>query len=273
MVDENTTKPLVTITGVSGFIGSMTVKCYLEDGSYRVRGTVRDVNNAVKMDPLKKTLGEELFNRLELVQADLLDQASIDTALAGSTYVVHTASPFVLKDPEDEQVLIRPAVEGTLAVLRACKMHGVIRCIITSSASSIRFVRPENRPADGIFTEENWSETDAGPSVITMYAKSKTLAEKAAWDFQASLNESERFDIVVLNPASVMGPSHHTLNFASGDVMRGVMTSIEPVPRLKMGMVDVRDVARAHLQAVKVDAAKNRRFILVSRCAWRKEMA
>ena len=67
MVDENTTKPLVTITGVSGFIGSMTVKCYLEDGSYRVRGTVRDVNNAVKMDPLKKTLGEELFNRLELV--------------------------------------------------------------------------------------------------------------------------------------------------------------------------------------------------------------
>ena len=70
-----------------------------------------------------------------------------------------------------------------------------------------------------------------------------------------------------------MGPSHDTLNFASGDVMRGVMTSIEPVPRLKMGMVDVRDVARAHLQAVKVDAAKNRRFILVSRCAWRKEMA
>ena len=111
MVDA--AKPLVTITGVTGFLGSQTAKVYLEDGSYRIRGTVRDCNNATKIDPLKKTLGDELFAQLELVNADLLNEESISAAIAGSTYVVHTASPFVLANPEDPQTLIKPAVEGT----------------------------------------------------------------------------------------------------------------------------------------------------------------
>ena len=94
-------KPLVTITGATGFLGAQTVKVYLEDGSYKVRGTVRDKNNASKIDPLKKTLGEDLFSQLELVEADLLNEESIAASIAGSKYVIHTASPFVLANPED----------------------------------------------------------------------------------------------------------------------------------------------------------------------------
>jgi len=103
--------------------------------------------------------------------------------------------------------------------------------------------------------------------------RSKTLAERAAWDFQAALPEEERFDIVVLNPALIFGPAHQTNDFASGEVIRNIMTSGKPSARVKMGNVDVRDVAKAHLLAVKVEAAKNRRFLLVSRCVWPREIA
>jgi len=131
-------KPIVMITGVTGYLGSMTAKMFLEDGSYRVRGTVRDLNNAVKIDPLKKTLGDELFSKLALVEADLLDPASIAAAAAGSTFVVHTASPFVLQNPADPDTLIKPAVGGTKAVLEACLMNRVNRLVITSSIAAIR---------------------------------------------------------------------------------------------------------------------------------------
>ena len=205
---EGDAKPLVTITGVTGFLGSMTAKVFLEDGSYRIRGTVRDRSNASKIDPLKKTLGEELFGQMELVEADLLDEASIANSITGSIFVVHTASPFVLANPEDPQTLIRPAVEGTTAVLRACKTHGVRRLAITSSIAAVRSVRPENWPADNTFDESFWSDTSPENTGISTYNTSKTLAERAAWDFQASLPEAERFDIVTLNPALIMGPAN-----------------------------------------------------------------
>ena len=260
---EAEAKPLVTITGVTGFLGSMTAKLFLEDGGYRIRGTVRDCNNAVKIDPLKKTLGEALFAQMELVEADLLNETSIANAIAGSVFVVHTASPFVLANPEDPDTLIRPAVEGTTAVLRGCKTHNVRRLAITSSIAAIRSVKPEDWPANNTFDESFWSDTSPENPGITTYNKSKTLAEKAAWDFQESLPEAERFDIVTLNPALIMGPAHQTNEFASGGIVRDMMASSGPVGRTKMGMVDVRDVAKAHLLAIKVDAAKNRRFLLV----------
>ena len=98
---EGGEKPLVTITGVTGFIGAWTAKYYLESGQYRIRGTVRSTGNATKINPLKQTLGDELFGQLELVEADLLNQESIANAISGSKFVVHTASPFILGDPED----------------------------------------------------------------------------------------------------------------------------------------------------------------------------
>ncbi len=120
MVEQNSSLPLVTVTGISGYIGSHVGLQLLQSGQYRVRGTVRSTSNEAKIAPLRKAFGEELFGKLELVEADLLDPDSFTRALEGSTYVCHVASPFIIETPRDEMDLIRPAVEGTKAVLRAC---------------------------------------------------------------------------------------------------------------------------------------------------------
>ena len=177
MVQADASKPQVTITGVTGFLGAWVAKYYLEENAYRVRGTVRSLNNATKIDPLKKTLGDELFSQLELVEADLLNEESIASAMSGTNFCIHTASPFVLADPEDPQTLIKPAVEGTKAVLNACKSVGVTKCVITSSIAAIRSVRPENWPADNTFDETWFSDTSPENTGISTYNKSKSLAE------------------------------------------------------------------------------------------------
>ena len=110
-------KPLVTITGITGYLGGQTCLAFLQDGSYRVRGTVRDKNNQAKLQPLRDSFGD-LFNQLELVDADLTNDASLAAAVTGATYVVHTASPFFFGDSYEE--LVVPAVEGTKSIMRAC---------------------------------------------------------------------------------------------------------------------------------------------------------
>lgn len=116
------------------------------------------------------------------MQADLTDEASLATAVAGSTFVIHVASPISVYQTEDEYV--RPAVDGTLGVLRACKANGVRRCVITSSIAACMKPVEADKPADGIINESMWSEVPAtSAGFMQMYAKSKTMAEKAAWDF------------------------------------------------------------------------------------------
>lgn len=115
MADQD--KPIVTITGISGYLGSHTALVFLQDGSFRVRGTVRDKSNEAKLAPLRVAFGD-LFEQLEIVEADLMNAQSLDDAIAGSTYVVHVASPFFFGNDESE--LITPAVNGTLTVVRAC---------------------------------------------------------------------------------------------------------------------------------------------------------
>ena len=151
--------PVVTVTGVSGFLGSMVCLTLLKDGAYKVRGTVRSLNNPKKIQPLKDAFGE-YFSQLELVEADLGNEASLNQAIQGSTYVVHTASPFPMANPKHEDEVIKPAVEGTLSVCRSCKTNGVKRLVITASLLTT--------------TEEK------KPSV---YSKSKKLANKASWDY------------------------------------------------------------------------------------------
>merc|ERR1719464_687511 len=153
MVEANQ-KPLVTITGVSGYLGSQTALVFLKDGNYRVRGTVRSTSNATKIEPLKAGFGE-WFDKIELVEADLLDEASIIKACEGATYVIHTASPFLPALPEEE--LVKPAVEGTMAVMKACTQHKVKRVVVTSSVASIAGVAKKDAPADGeMFNESHW---------------------------------------------------------------------------------------------------------------------
>jgi len=256
-------KPLVTITGISGYIGSQVTLAFLKDGGYRIRGTVRDTTNAAKLQPLRHAFGE-LFEQIELVEADLTNDAQINAACAGATYVVHVASPFFFGD--DESKLITPAVEGTLSVMRACKDHGVRRCVITSSIGSVMY---RARPAD-LFNESHWTElNDPG---ITVYTKSKMLAEKAAWDFQASLPEAERFEIVTILPGFVLGPALKTESSFSIDFCKGILSGMPMIPNRNMPIVDVRDCAQAHLLAVKVPAAANHRFLNTNESAWMRDL-
>ena len=183
---ESSDKPLVTITGVTGFLGAATALAFLKEGSFRVRGTVRSKTNAAKIDPLKKTLGD-LWEQIELVEADLLDKDSMIAAVAGSKYVAHTASPFVMGvKEEDRDTMVKPAVDGTLAVMEGCKQAGVSRVVVTSSVASIMAVAEEDKPE--VWTRDHWSIPDR-PGGLPPYTASKTLAEKAAWKFVEDLPE------------------------------------------------------------------------------------
>ena len=146
-------KPLVTITGISGYIASHTTLLFLQDGGFRVRGTVRDKNNESKIAPLRKAFGAELFNQMELVEADLDNEESLNNAIAGSTYVVHIATA-ITNVVGGEEEYVRPAVNGTLSVMKACKQHGVRRVVITSSIAACMNLSP--KPA--LVNESHWSD-------------------------------------------------------------------------------------------------------------------
>ena len=167
--------------------------------------------------------------------------------------MLHVASPFVLEEPRDENELIRPAVDGTLAVMRACKAAGVQRVSITSSVVSVYEMEPENEPE--IFNESHW--TDVNKRGLSAYAKSKVMAERAAWDFMEALPEGERFGLTTVNPAFVAGPSLIKTDFASAEVIRLFMKGKLPggCPVIQIPVVDVREVAQAHLQCIKRDEA------------------
>lgn len=159
---------------------------------------------------------------------------------------MHTASPFPLAPPRNENDLINPAVNGTISVLKACHANKVTRVVITSSVAAIQACRPEDRPIDGKFSEKNWSNPIGDH--IDPYSKSKTLAELAAWEFQKNLPENEKFEIVTINPSLVLGPSFIGAGFTSGEIISKFLEGEYPgVPRVMISLVDVREVAEAHL--------------------------
>lgn len=190
---------LILVTGASGYIATHIVKQLLEKG-YRVRGTVRNLTDDKKVAPLRKLAGRSRFE-LELVEADLNKEETWLSAVKGCTYVLHTASPFPLKTPTNENELIKPAVNGTLFVFRACVQEGssVKRVVLTSSIAAIA----GNTFRDGyMYSEKDWPEVDG----LEPYTKSKTLAEKAAWDFVRDREAKGLpcFELSVINPGLVM---------------------------------------------------------------------
>jgi nucleoside-diphosphate-sugar epimerase len=197
----------------------------------------------------------------------LLDAESIEKAVQGCDYVVHCASPVPFKQPEDEMEVIRPAVEGTLAVLRAAHKHKVKRVVVTSSGLTIYQRKPEN--VKELYTEEDWSDVE----VCVPYDKSKLLAEKAAWEFVNNLPEDEKFELVVIIPGIVLGPNIVTGDFYSATNIKMMLLGLMPaLPQVKIPIVDVRNVAEAHLNAIKVPEARNQRFVLISRTFRFKEV-
>lgn len=237
------------ITGASGFIASHIVQELLAHG-HRVRGTVRSLKKTKELAPLRELAGAA--DRLELVEADLLTDGAFDAAASGVDAVLHTASPYVLDAKDPQKDLVDPAVKGTRNVLQAAaRSSSVKRVIVTSSMAAIT----DEPESDHVFTEEDWntrSSLERNP-----YYFSKTLAERAAWDFVKE--ERPAFDLVVINPFLVIGPSLmpaiNTSNQLFVDLLKGTYPG---VMNLTWGFVDVRDVAEAHVRALESPKASGR---------------
>jgi nucleoside-diphosphate-sugar epimerase len=244
----------VLVTGGSGFIGSHCILQLLAAGR-RVRTTVRSLAREGEVRALLKEGGAEPGDRLSFVAADLLDDAGWAEAVAGCERVLHVASPFPPGIPADEDELVVPAREGALRVLRASRDAGVERVVLTSSFAAIGYGH-ERRQAP--FDETSWTNPEGDD--VRPYVKSKTLAERAAWDFVA--REGGGLELAVVNPVGVFGPVLGPDYSTSILVVQRMMDGALPgCPRLYFGVVDVRDVADLHLRAMTHPAARGERFL------------
>ena len=248
---------LVLVTGGSGFVGVHCIVQLLQAG-YRVRTTVRSLSRESDVRAMLRVGGIDQNAPLTFVAADLKADAGWAEAVAGCTWVHHVASPFPAGVPKHEDDLIVPAREGALRVLRASRDAGVRRVVMTSSVAAIAYGHnAQNAP----FDETSWTDVqDAG---VSAYAKSKTLAERAAWDFIAG--EGGDLELSVVNPVGVFGPVLGADYSTSILLVQRLMDGAIPgCPRIYFGIVDVRDVADLHLRAMTNPAAKGERFIAVA---------
>ncbi len=241
-----TEKP-VCVTGASGFIASHIVSQLLAEG-YRVRGTVR--KSAEHYPYLLQLPGAG--ERLELVEADLLRSESFLPAFRECAFVIHTASPYVINVRDPENDLVKPALEGTAAVMEAAAAAGTIkRIVLTSSVAAIT----DEPDSTKVFTERDWntrSSLQRHP-----YHYSKTLAERAAWNYIEQ--NRPRFDLVSINPAMVTGPSIGPAINTTNAMIRDFMIGVYPgILDMNWGFVDVRDTARAHIIAMEKESASGR---------------
>jgi nucleoside-diphosphate-sugar epimerase len=258
---------LVLVTGGSGFIGAHCILQLLSAG-YRVRTTVRSLQRETDVRTMLKTGGADPGDRLSFAAADLNSDAGWSQAAAGCKYVLHVASPLPPKLPENEDDIIVPAREGALRVLRAARDAGVKRVVVTSSFAAIGY---GHKPQQAPFTEFDW--TDPNGDDLTAYTKSKTLAERAAWEFMA--REGGNLELSVVNPVGVFGPVLGADYSASILIVQRLMDGALPgCPKLHFGVVDVRDAAGLHVIAMTHPAAKGERFLAVTGdFMWMREIA
>ena len=247
----------VLVTGGSGFIGSYCILQLPADG-HQVRTTVRNLARESEVRAMLKAGGTDAGDRLKFFAADLEKDAGWAEAVAGCDYVLHVASPFPSGIPKHEDELIVPAREGALRVLKAARDAGVKRVVLTSSFAAVGYGQT---PRETPFDETNWTDPKAGH--MTAYVKSKTFAERAAWDFVA--REGGGLELSVVNPVGVfgpvLGPDYSTSILLVQRLMDGAMPG---APRLYFGVVDVRDVADLHIRAMTDPAAKGERFLAVA---------
>ncbi len=251
----------VLVTGANGYIASWLVKYLLEQG-FTVHGSVRDSRNTDKVGHLLK-LGEAHPGQLQLFDADLLREGSFDAAMAGCQVVFHTASPFIVRGIKDPQAqLVEPALSGTRNVLQAAnRCDSVKRVVLTTSVAAVYGDFADIELIDGhAFNEGHWNTSSSLSH--QPYNYSKTVAEKEAWDICA---QQSRWDLVAINPGLVLGPS---LARASDSTSLSTMLELVDgtlrmgVPKLRMPLVDVRDVAHAHILAATNPEAEGRHLLV-----------
>jgi nucleoside-diphosphate-sugar epimerase len=247
----------VLVTGGSGFIGTHCILQLLAAG-HQVRTTIRNLKREGDVRAMLKVGGAEPRNRLSFFAADLENGAGWREAVAGCDFVLHVASPLPPSVPKHEDELIVPAREGTLRVLRASRDAGVKRVVVTSSFAAIGY---GHKVRETPFNETDW--TDPNGDDVAPYTKSKTLSERAAWDFLSK--EGGSLELSVVNPVAVFGPVMGPDYSASILLVQRMMDGAMPgTPQLYFGAVDVRDVADLHLRAMTHPAAKGERFLAVA---------
>ena len=257
----------VLVTGATGFIAGHVI-LQLLDAGHEVRGTARSASSAAKLnETLSQYAGRPVA--IELVAANLERDDGWAEAVAGMDFVQHVASPFPSGVPKDPNELIRPATDGALRVLKASRAAGVKRVVMTSSMAAIAYGWGETRPA--VLTEEHWSNPD-NLKDNTAYTRSKTIAERAAWDYVNG--EGKGLELAVINPAAVLGPVMSGDLSASLELLTMPLSGkIPAVPRIGFGIVDVRDVAAAQVAAMTVPGAAGERFLVSQPFMWFSDVA
>ena len=247
----------VLLTGISGFVGQHCAVELLKNG-YTVRGSVRNLS---KEQEVRKGIANviDAKENLEFCELDLSSDKGWDKAMEGCAYVLHVASPFVIAEPKDENEMIKPAVEGTLRALNAAKKAGIKKVVLTSSAVAMAGDKKKNH-----LTQEGW--TDAKTDKVSAYMKSKTLAERAAWDFYNNQTAGNKMELTVVNPGPIYGPTlTGNLTGASMSMIKDMITGKMPMqPNAHYVMSDVRDIAKIHVAAMENDESNGERFIVTS---------
>ena len=260
----------VLVTGASGFIAKHVVLELLNAG-YRVVGSLRsesrrdEVRDAVRPHV---AAAADLDRRLSFVSLDLNEDAGWFDAMSGVDVLMHTASPLPMAQPRDPDVLIRPAVDGTLRALRAAHAAGVPRVVLTSSSAAVT----NRAPAAGKhrFDESDWSDP-TWPG-MTPYTKSKTLAERAAWEFVAE--KAPGMELTSVNPCLVLGRPLDDHYGASLRVVERLLRGRDPMlPRVGLPVVDIGDVARMHVRAITAAGAAGKRILAAAEFMWLTEVA
>jgi dihydroflavonol-4-reductase len=257
----------VLLTGASGFIAKR-ITLDLLDAGHTVRGSLRSLKRAdeVRAAVRPHLRDPDALDRLSFVELDLTRDQGWAEAMAGMTALIHTASPFPMAPPRDENELIRPAVDGTLRALRAAQSAGVMRVVLTSSVVAIEANAKVGREK---LTEADWSDVSHPRS--TPYYKSKTLAERAAWDFVAQHPEMQ---LTTINPSLVLGRPLDADFGTSLQLIERILSGKDPMqPDIGFGIVDVADVSAMHLRALEQPESAGKRYIASGPSATMPEVA
>jgi len=243
----------VLLTGISGFVGGHVALELLRAG-YQVRGSVRDLRKADKVRDTLGKAGADL-SRLEFVTLDLMSDAGWDDAMAGVRFLQHTASPFVTREPRDRNELIRPAVDGTRRAIGAALRADVERIVVTSSMAAIMYGHDPARTAP--FTGADWTNLEGRQ--VSGYVESKRRAETAAWELVDQAGRHD--DLATINPGAIFGPLLDDDPGTSVALLKRMFDgSLPAAARVAFIVVDVRDVAAAHVAAMTSEEARGQRF-------------
>lgn len=246
----------VLLTGVSGFLGSHTAIQLLNKG-YKVTGTLR---NASRINELQQLIGKHTpyINNLEFVEADLSDERIWQDLTRGKDFIQHIASPFPLISPKNEDDVILPAKQGTLAILKAAAKNNIKRVVLTSSSSSVLHGKARGME-NGTFDETVWADENNRNDLNTYY-RSKVITEKAAWAYMQ--RSAPQMELVTVLPGAILGPAlEKDYGNSAGIILKMLDGSLPAVPRIGFDIADVRSVADLLIRAMEHPSAAGQRFL------------